>query len=205
MGMFVTYRKQVRTRQSNGLRPRFLLSFRVVAFCWLLAGLTISSAQTSVTKEYQIKAAYLYNFAKFVQWPGQSFTNNDSPIVIGVYGQNPFGTELEAIAKDHEINGRHILIKTVESQEDAAGVNLLFISMAEDLHVAETLAALENSTVLTVGESDKFAASGGMIQFIREADKIRFSIDADAAERHGLKISAQLLKLATSVHKKPQT
>jgi hypothetical protein len=200
--------KQQRSRrepQSTRLTARFPLPLWIATFCWLLASFTTSLAQSSVTKEYQIKAAYLYNFAKFVEWPAQSFTNSDSPLVIGVYGQNPFGTELEAIAKDHQINGRHIVIKMVATPADTGDVNLLFIGSEEDGQVSQTLAALGDADILTVGESEKFAASGGMIQFIRDADKVRFSIDADAAERHGLKISAQLLKLAASVHKKTQS
>jgi hypothetical protein len=160
-----------------------------------------AQAQDSVSKEYQVKAAYLYNFAKFVEWPGQCFTNDNSPLVIGVFGQNPFGTALEAIARDHRINGRPIVVKMVESTTDMAGVHLMFIGASEDKRVAEMMNSLKDASTLTVGESDQFMAAGGMIGFVREADKVRFVIDDKAAERHGLKISAQLLKLATSVHK----
>lgn len=204
MGKRVKQKQRAHEAQSIRLRARTFLPLWTVILCWLVASLTAGFSQDSVTKEYQIKAAYLYNFAKFVEWPAQSFPSSDSPLVIGVYGQNPFGTALDAIAKDHEINGRHILIKSVATPADAADVNLLFIGTKEDDHVSQTLAALPGANILTVGESEKFAAGGGMIQFIREADKVRFAIDAEAAERHGLKISAQLLKLATSVHKKPQ-
>jgi hypothetical protein len=182
-------------------------------FCWLartlcvaffFAGLTASLAQDSVSKEYQIKAAYLYNFAKFVEWPADCFTNAQSPLVIGVFGQNPFGDELKTIAKDHKINGRDIVIKPVVTTAEAAGVHLMFLGATEDDHVAGMLAALKNSSVLTVGESEKFTAAGGMINFVREADKVRFEINASAAEQRGLKISAQLLKLAKAIHKEPR-
>jgi hypothetical protein len=169
----------------------------------LFAGLTASLAQDSVSKEYQIKAAYLYNFAKFVEWPADSFTNNQSPLVIGVFGQNPFGDELKAIAKDHKINGRDIVIKPVATLAEAGGVHLMFFGVTEDDRVAGMLAALKNSSVLTVGESGKFFAAGGMITFVREADKVRFEIDAPAAEQHGVKISAQLLKLAKPIPPDP--
>jgi YfiR/HmsC-like len=161
----------------------------------------ICRAQDAVSKEYQIKAAYLYNFAKFVEWPAGSFTNAQSPLVIGVFGKNPFGDQLQAIAKDHKIDGRCIVIKTVTTPAETATVNLLFLSAAEDNHLAEVFAALRHASVLTVGESDKFVAVGGMIHFVREADKVRFQINNAAALRHGLKISAQLLKLAEPLRK----
>lgn len=176
------------------------------ALCgWLfLTGFTAGGmAQDSVTKEYQIKAAYLYNFAKFVDWPAQRFANDQSPLVIGVFGQNPFGDELQAIARNHKINGREIVIKPVATVAEAGAVHLLFFSAAEDGHVVETLAGLKGAAVLTVGESEKFTAAGGMITFVREADKVRFEINTAAAEQQGLKISAQLLKLARPVQPQP--
>lgn len=160
-----------------------------------------AQAQESVSKEYQVKAAFLYNFAKFVEWPAQTFTNDESPLVIGVFGQNPFGGVLDAIAQKHQINGRAIVIKPVNTVADAAGVNLMFLGTNEDKQAADILAALKGTNILTVGESEKFMAAGGMIGFVPVDDKIRFEINASAAERHGLKISAQLLRLAISVHK----
>ena len=169
----------------------------------LLGGLLASPARAQVAKEYQIKAAYLYNFAKFVEWPAERFADDRAPLVIGIWGKDPFGEELQAIARGHKINGRNIVIKQVETAEEAGGVHLLFFSDGGDGRLAEILAALKGNAVLTVGQSDKFIAAGGMINFVREADKVRFEIDADAAERAGLKISAQLLKLAKPVHNPP--
>ncbi len=160
-------------------------------------------AQEAVSREYQIKAAYLYNFAKFVEWPSRSFTNSQAPLVIGVFGQNPFGEELLAIASKHQIDGRSIVIQPVTTMADAAGVHLLFFSAQYDDQVAGALTALKGTGILTVGESDKFAAAGGMINLVREANKVRFEINALAAEQQGLKISAQLLKLARAVRREP--
>jgi ribosome-associated protein YbcJ (S4-like RNA binding protein) len=172
--------------------------------CCFFAGLTPGLAQDPVAKEYQIKAAYLYNFAKFVEWPAPAFTNNESPLVIGVFGPNPFGDELIAIAKDHKINGRSIVIKHVATLAEARGVHLMFFGDTEDGHIAGTLAALKENGVLTVGESEKFIASGGMISFVLEENRVRFEINAAAAERQGMKISAQLLKLAKTVRNEPR-
>lgn len=99
---------------------------------WLLCGGLLTGgnigAQEAVVKEYQIKAAYLYNFAKFVEWPAQSFTNAEAPLVIGVWGENPFGGELEAIAQKHQINGRPIVIRYVTSRQEAAGRTCCFLA-----------------------------------------------------------------------------
>lgn len=172
--------------------------------CWMLAGVTAAHADQAVTKEYEIKAAFLYNFAKFVEWPSECFTNDQSPLVIGVFGQNPFGSELQTIARDHQINGRPIVIKPVATLADTGGVHLLFFGAEEDEHVAETLAMLKGAGILTVGESKKFMAAGGMINFIRDGDKVRFEVNNAAAAQHRLIISAQLLKLAASVQKEPR-
>jgi hypothetical protein len=193
---------QLRAQPARQPALRWLAGLLSAAF--LFAGLTASLAQDAASKEYQIKAAYLYNFAKFVEWPADCFTNSQSPLVIGVFGQNPFGDELKTIAKDHKINGRDIIIKPVATPAEAGGVHLMFLGTTEDDHVAEMLAALKNSSVLTVGESEKFTAAGGMIHFVRDADKVRFEINASAAEQHGLKISAQLLKLAKAIHTEPR-
>jgi len=163
----------------------------------------VSRADDAAPKEYQIKAAYLYNFAKFVEWPEGRFADAQSPLVIGVLGQNPFGDELRAIARDHKINGRVITIQSVQTPGEAQRVHLLFIPASEDSRVAEVLAGLKAASVLTVGESDQFKLAGGMICFVRQADKVRFKIVAAAAEQHGLRISAQLLKLAQPLEKQP--
>lgn len=188
---------------SRQARWRSAARWLAAALCgwFLLAGLSTCRAQDSGSREYQIKAAFLYNFAKFVRWPAQSFTNAQSPLVIGVFGNNPFGSELQAIAKNHTIYGRRIVIKPVATVVEAATVHLLFFSAAEDGHLTETLAALKDAPVLTVGESDKFIAVGGMINFVRQGDKVRFEINNAAVARHGLKISAQLLKLAEPLPK----
>jgi hypothetical protein len=184
-----------------GGRRRGLCGVLLAVFIGCLA--FVSRADDAAPKEYQIKAAYLYNFAKFVEWPDGRFADAQSPLVIGVFGQNPFGDELRAIARDHKINGRVITIQSVQTPAEAQRVHLLFFPAAEDSHVAGLLADLKGASVLTVGESDQFNAAGGMICFVRQADKVRFEIDAAAAEQHGLKISAQLLKLARPQGKQP--
>jgi len=170
--------------------------------CGLLCpgGHPARGANVEVPKEYQVKAAFLYNFTKFVEWPPASFADETSPIVIGVLGRNPFGDELEKIVKDRTVNHRTILVKLIHTADEVSTVQLLFVPVGEESRLPT--AAWQHAAVVVVGESPHFAAAGGIITFLREADKVRFAINLESAERAGLKISAQLLKLATEVQRK---
>ncbi|HVS54614.1 MAG TPA: YfiR family protein [Opitutaceae bacterium] len=170
-------------------------------FLLLLAGPTARAAEGAVSKEYQLKAAFLYNFTKFVEWPAARFAEANSPIVIGVLGQNPFGGELEKITEGRTVNGRAIVVKVITTAEEASTVHLLFVPRGEETRLPA--AVWQSVPIVAVGESDSFAALGGTIMFTREADKIRFEINIAAAERSRLKISAQLQKLAIAVRRKP--
>jgi hypothetical protein len=178
------------------------------AMVLLLAGLLlvderiILGADSPVSKEYQLKAAYLYNFTKFVEWPSHRFAQTNSPIVIGVLGRNPFGEDLKKIVKDRKVNGHDILVTNITAAAGIKSVHMVFISAGEEELWREALASLRNTAVLTVGESAVFAQMGGMINFTLQADKVRFEINQDPADAAGLKLSAQLLKLATVVHRK---
>jgi hypothetical protein len=153
-----------------------------------------------VPREYQIKAAFLYNFTKFVEWPPRRFAAPESPIVIGILGANPFGDELEAIVKNRKVNNRPIEIRIVATEAEAAAVHVLFAGAGQESRMAAMSGSLQTQSILTVGESPSFAASGGIIDFVVEGDKVRFAINARLGEQSGLKISAQLLNLAMAVH-----
>ena len=167
----------------------------------LLAGTGAAGAEGPGIKEYQLKAAFLYNFTKFVEWPAASFPSSDAPIVIGVLGRNPFGPELESVIKDRKVNGRGLVIRMIEKASDAKLVQLLFVPSTEDGRLDDLAKELSQANVLTVGESAAFAKGGGMINFILEGDKVRFEINPGSAEKAGLKISAQLQKLAKNIRK----
>lgn len=153
----------------------------------------------SASKEYEIKAAFLYNFVKFVQWPSQSFASPESPIIIGVFGQNPFDGELERDVQGKKINGRRIEIRWVQNADDARQTQLLFVDASSDSKLDELMGAIKDVRVVTVGESDAFAHHGGTITFTTQGDKLRFAINIGSVERTGIKISAQLQKLATEI------
>lgn len=168
----------------------------------LLLGLASSAARAeSVPKEYQLKAAFLYNFSKFVQWPADRFANETSPIVIAVLGPSPFGGELDRLVRERLVNGRAIEVRPIASAADISRAHIVFVPAgAEPLLDAGPLVA---PGVLTVGESEGFASRGGIIRFILVEEKVRFEIDQGSAERAGLKLSGQLLKLATVIRKSP--
>lgn len=180
-----------------GLRCVCRLSFG------LLLSLPVSAMSAEVAKEYQIKAAFLYNFAKFVEWPAQSSATTERPIVIGVLATNPFGDELKNIVHGRRINGRSLTVKVVRSPAEAVAVDLLFIPDGQEKLWDIMKDKLSHAGVLTVGESHHFLSLGGIIGFVLEGEKVRFSINLAAASESGLKISAQLLKLATSVSGSP--
>lgn len=163
----------------------------------------MAGAESVVSKEYQLKAAFLYNFTKFVEWPSPHFRDASQPITIGVLGRNPFGDELQKLVAGRTVNGRPIAVRGLISAREAREVDLVFVAADEDEQFAELLAVLAGAQVVTVGESRRCAALGGVITFTMEADKVRFEINQGTAEAAGLKISAQLLKLATVVRQRP--
>jgi len=150
-------------------------------------------AENLSSREYEIKAAFLYNFIKYVDWPSYGDT-----ITIGVLGGNPFGTALAPL-DGKIVKGRRLLIKEVDSLRDAQKCQIIFVSSSEKSRLHEIFENLKSARVLTVGETEGFAASGGMINFVEENNKVHFEINADAARRTGLTISSELLKLAKLV------
>jgi hypothetical protein len=164
---------------------------------WLLLAAGFGYAQTPrPPSEYQLKAAFLYNFAKFIDWPPETFPDDKSPFIIGILGDNPFGTDLERTVADKKINDRPIAIRPFRTAAEATNCQILFISSSEKKRFSEIIQSLHGSAVLTVGEAGQFIESGGMVNFVQEASKIRFQINDDAAKAARLKISSKLLSLA---------
>ena len=157
-------------------------------------------AQESSPSEYQIKAAFLYNFAKFVEWPPQAFANPQSPIVIGVLGKNVFGDDLEHTIHNKIINRHPFQCEELHSLREATNCQILFISASEKNRLPKILKDLRGANILTVSETDQFIQAGGMINFVIENDEVHFQINDDAAKKAGLKISSKLLSLAVHNH-----
>jgi YfiR/HmsC-like len=169
----------------------------------LFGGPVALAAGETISKEYQVKAAFLYNFTKFVEWPPARFADATSPIVIGVLGKNPFGDELEKIVRDRKVNGRSITIVQLPTGGDARSMHVVFVAAGEQGVVEKQIGALIGAGVLVVGDSKRFLALGGTVTFTTDDDKVRFTINVAAAELGGLKVSAQLQKLASVVRRDP--
>ncbi len=168
---------------------------------WLLIVSTTPLCGAPLSKEYPLKAAFIFNFTKFVEWSPQSFAGPESMIVIGVLGSSALVKDLESAVQNRKVNGRAILVKSVQSLAGAKSVHLLFVSATEDARLGDLREEFKGTHVLTVGESETFAKAGGVITFVIDGDKVRFDINATAADKASLKISAQLQKLARAVRK----
>jgi hypothetical protein len=164
--------------------------------CALIGSLIAALAQGQNAEEYQLKAAFLYNFAKFVEWPAQTFKRISDPIVICVLGRNPFGHALEEAVAGKSVGGRAIVAREVPDAKEASSCQIVFVSSSERKHWRAILDGVKSGAVLTVGESDEFATSGGIITLKLEDGKVRFLINVDAAEQGKLRISSKLLSLA---------
>ena len=164
-----------------------------------VAGAPLLQAQEGsvINREYAIKAAYLYQFGHYIQWPADSFADDQSPFVIGVLGVDPFGDALDEIARNKKVAGRPIVIGRFASTADYKPCHILFAtSSAGD---ADKLSAIQKSQkfpVLLVGESPGFAEHGGTIDFFIEGNRVRFEVNMEVAKRQQLKFSSKLLSLA---------
>jgi len=164
-----------------------------------LAGSQMARAQADNTREYQIKAAFLYNFIQFVKWPGTTFSSSDAPFCIGILGDDPFGSTLDDTIQGEAIDGHRLTIMRSPRIEELMGCQMIFVSRSEEGHVDEILSKLSSKAVLTVSEVPNFANEGGDINFYISSEKIRFEINPQAARQAGLKVSSQLLALGKIV------
>ena len=156
--------------------------------------------QTAASREYQIKAAFLYQFGRYVEWPAKSFSGPKSPFVIGVLDQDPLIPDLEQIAKIKKIQDRPIQIRRFASAADIRQCNILYLSpsLAPEAQ-ADVAHKMSGQGILLVGDADKFLDWGGTMRFVVEDNKIRVEIARKAAEHEGLTISAKLLQVARVV------
>lgn len=188
---------------------KFSKSAAMVSWSRLLAGIPLLflslwvvplQAQPAVaTKEYEVKAAFLFNFARFVEWPTNAFNSPQAPLVIGILGTDPFGAALNEIVRGEIVNGHPLIIQRYRNIEEVQTCHILFISSSEARRLEQIFKSLRGKNVLTVGESDGFAHSGGIIRFIADQNRIRFRVNLDAARAAELTISSKLLRAAEIV------
>lgn len=177
-----------------------------ILLCLAIAGLGLRIATAApAASEYEVKAAFLYNFIKFVEWPPKAFPNRNSPLIIGVLGDDPFFSPsakinyLDQTVDGKTINDRNIVVQRSNRLADLKNCQLLFISKSERNRIKDTLANLSGMNILVVGETENFCQQGGAINFVMQSEKVRFEINVGAAEKAGLKISSKLLNVAKIV------
>jgi hypothetical protein len=177
----------------------------IVTTCLLFTmalGSHAEGVDSSDSSEYLIKAGFIYNFAKLVEWPATAFPQPDSPIVIGILGNDPFGATLDRIVADKKIDGRGFAVKRVKWSKDFKDLkdcNILFVSLSEKERIDSVVEAIKGLPILTIGDAPDFAKRGGIINFTLEDNKIRFEVNVEAAKHADLTISSRLLSLAKIV------
>jgi hypothetical protein len=171
----------------------------------------IGPDDVDAVKAAKVKAAYLYNFTKFTRWPDERFESEDSPIVIGVVGKDPFGSILESTVRDKTVGGRRIVIRrdrdprrddAIDPDFDPRACHLIFVAESEKSRFKTIAADAAKHDVLAVGDHEDFAERGGMIELALEGGKITMHVNLDAVERSDLSLSSKLLKLAT-IYREP--
>lgn len=173
-----------------------------LAFSLSLAFALAPSAGARDDTEYQVKAAFLLNFARFVEWPPTAFASSSAPLTIGILGNDPFGAVLDNLIAGKMVENRPLVLKRITDVESSLGCQLLFICESHKAQVPDILQRLQGKPVLTVSDVEKFTEAGGMICLKRRQDMIRFDINLHAAEASGLKISSRLFKLADNLRDK---
>lgn len=162
---------------------------------WLL----LASDASAALSEHRLKAVFLFNFSRFVEWPPTAFAAPDAPFVMCVFGRDPFGSDLDDIARGETVNGRQLLVRRVQTVAAAAECQILFIPQSEQASLDEILVGLSHSNTLTVSDLDGAARSGAMIRLVTHQDKIRLRINVESARAAGLTISSKLLRAAEIV------
>jgi hypothetical protein len=182
---------------SRGFRPWLV----VVAVAWVLVAVPCVRAQSSKPTDYDVKAAYLYNFGHFVEWPANVASAQNEPFTVCVLGQDPFGPVLDTTLAGETIAGKRVAAKRISTLDEAGSCQILFLSSAEEARLNSIIKALSKQAVLTVSDMPEFAKRGGMLQFVLEGKRVRFEVNLAAVQHAGLSLSSELLKVATTVRR----
>ncbi|MCP3960585.1 MAG: YfiR family protein [bacterium] len=167
----------------------------------VLTATVVGQPQQPRMEEYDLKAIFISNFLKYVEWPEEAFEDAESPLVVGIQGSDPFGPRLdELVTRLQPIIGRRVVTAAYEPGEPVAEFHVLFVPESERKEVKRMLGGACGQPILTVGEQRGFAEDGGVINFVTDRNRIRFEINLRCAEAGGLELSAQLLKLARRVY-----
>lgn len=192
------------TCSGRGLWSALRLVAAVLTALLLAGNVRSIAAQSTPANEYEVKAAFLFHFAQFVEWPEGTFQNANSPLVYCTIGEDPFQGALEASFRGKAIGPHSLQVRHLKDSSEAQGCHVVFLGKVAKRLVPEELASLKGNPILTVGETQQFAQNSGMIGFCMEENKIRFDINLEAAERANLRVSSRLLTLAKTVIGKPK-
>lgn len=178
-----------------------LLCLGWVSFFAARASELVTSADAAelVSQEYQVKAAFLYNFARFIDWPAGALEKANGVFVIGIVGEDPFGSDIDELFHGKTINNLPIEVRRYPDIQSIGYCQILFVNVSSGNAMGKVIGRVEDRNTLTVGDSASFVQNGGMVGFVIEDRKVRFEINKDAVDRAGLHVSAQLLKLARLV------
>lgn len=185
-------------RRDHSRRPRRM----VVAVAGFLFAVSSILAEQK-PNEYQVEAAYLYNFGRFVEWPPKVTPTTSDAFTICVLGEDPFGRALDATFAGATIEKKSVVARRISSPNESADCQILFLSSSEAGRVNKIIESLDKTAVLTVSDMPQFSKRGGMIQFILEGNRVRFEVNLNATQKAGLTLSSELLKVATSVRRNP--
>lgn len=177
---------------------RFILQ---VAFGLFLSTWTLSTCAQSQPREYDVKAAYLFNFAKYLEWPADAFASRQAPLILCIAGRDPFDGAL-AVYERRVVQSRDFHVRRSVSLENLQGCHMLFLEESLELHVQQYLRAAARLPIITVSDIPGFTNSGGAIGIVSTDDRIQFEINLPSAQRSGVKINPQLLRVARNTREK---
>ena len=187
---------------------RLIVSKRFFAYVWrsifiaILLAISVArvgAQSSSIAPEYKVKAAFLFHFAQFVEWPTNAFSSDTAPLIIGILGKDPFGPVIDEIIRGEVVGAHPLQVQRYRSLNELGPCHILFVGASEAANTRAICAKLEGKPVVTVGETENFARSGGIIRFMKEGSKIRFRINIQAAREANVTISSKLLRAAEIV------
>lgn len=183
----------------SALRKRCLLAGLIACGSAVISPRAIAQTAPRVSDEYQVKAAFLFNFAQFVEWPAQAFPTPDSPFVIGILGEDPFGSYLDDLVKGETVGHRPFVIRRCQSVREVNECHILYVSRSESASLEKILGELKHRQILTISDLAAFNRYGGMVRFVTETGKIRLRINLESAKAANLTISSKILRPSTIV------
>ncbi len=190
--------------RTHSLRPgRFTIHIFVMACAAMFCFAAARGAEAPTLSETQVKALFLFNFTKYVEWPESAFASPTAPLTIGLVGDTELAEPLRALVAGKTVNGHPIVIEDKISADRATNCHILFLSAAEQKQLPALLPALRGQPVLVVGEHEKFTRLGGIVNFGWRNEKVRLEINQNMAGEARLKLSAKLLGVADVVQYKP--